>query len=150
MSMFHDVHRELLGGDDPFHAFRLLQGFPNETLRANRALWQLGQTVRASATLRQIVAGTPAREVTRALEATAEGRTFLAALGAYLEEFGKRGSDFADADRPSWLEDPTPAIKALQGYVAGASADPEEERALLAAARDELLARTRARYAPFI
>src|SRR3954452_14344142 len=31
MSMFHDVHRELLGGDDAFDAFRLLQGFENET-----------------------------------------------------------------------------------------------------------------------
>jgi pyruvate,water dikinase len=145
MSMFHEVHRDLLGGDDAFDVFRLLQGYENETLRANRALWRLSRSVVASPALRRIVEETPAREVMQALEGADEGRAFLAELGAYLAKFGKRGSDFLDLDRPSWIEDPTPAIEALQGYVAGSGADPEEERARLAAARDELLARTRAR-----
>ncbi|MGN6811840.1 MAG: PEP-utilizing enzyme [Thermomicrobiales bacterium] len=145
MSLFQDVHRDLLGGDDAFDAFRLLQGFDNETLRANRALWRLSQSVTASPELRRLVLETPAADVPAALASAAGGPAFLVKLDAYLDEFGKRGSNFADVDQPSWRENPTPAIEALKGYIVGDGADPEEERAALAASREELLARTRER-----
>jgi phosphohistidine swiveling domain-containing protein len=149
MSLFQDAYRELFGDDDAFDAFRLLQGFENETLRANRALWQLSQSAAATPEVRRIIEATPSSEVTTALAGSEQGCVFLTVLDAYLDEFGRRGSDFADLDRPSWLEDPTPAIEALRGYLAEPGADPEEERAMLAAARDELLARTRARLAGY-
>jgi phosphohistidine swiveling domain-containing protein len=144
-SLFQDVHRDLLGGDDAFDAFRLLQGFDNETLRANRALWRLSRSVVALPELRRLVLATPAADVPAALAGAAGGPAFLVELDAYLEEYGKRGSDFADLDQPSWRENPIPAIEALKGYVASDGADPEEERVALAASREELLARTRER-----
>ncbi|HEX5502796.1 MAG TPA: PEP-utilizing enzyme [Thermomicrobiales bacterium] len=145
MSSFTDLYRDLFGGDDAFDALRLVQGFENETLRANRAGWVLGRSAAASSTVRHLLEATPSPDVVAALGQSDAGRSFLAALRGYLAEFGRRGSDFIDLDRPSWLEDPTPVIDVIKGYLTGPGADPEEERARLAASREAHLAATRAR-----
>lgn len=145
MSSFTDLYRDLFGGDDAFDALRLVQGFENETLRANRAGWMLGRAAAASPAVRQLIEATPSPDVVAALGQSDAGRLFLAALRDYLAQFGRRGSDFIDIDRPSWLEDPTPVIDVIKGYLAGPDSDPEEERVRLAASREALLADTRTR-----
>jgi pyruvate,water dikinase len=145
MSSFTDLYRDLFGGDDAFDALRLVQGLENETLRANRASWVLGRAAAASPTVRQLIEATPSPDVVAALGQSDAGRAFLAELRRYLSEFGRRGCDFLDLDRPSWIEDPTPVIDAIKGYLSGPDADPEEERARLAASREAHLAATRTR-----
>lgn len=145
MSYFQDIYRDLLGADDEFDALRLLQGFENETLRTNRALWRLAQSARAARHVREIVETVPAAAIREALASSPEGLAFRAELEEFLHEFGKRGNDFFDLDRPSWLEDPTPALVALRAFLASDAADPEEERQRLAESRERLLAATRQR-----
>src|SRR5206468_3241356 len=47
MSLFEDLHRELLGADDGFEAYRLLQGQSNKSLEADRALYELSRSALA-------------------------------------------------------------------------------------------------------
>jgi len=145
MSLFQDLYRDLFADDDPFSAHRLLQGLDNETLRANRDLWQLSRRALAAPTVRRVLQDRPNDEVVAALEGVDEGRAFLGALRAYLAEHGRRGSDFFDLDRPSWIEDPTPVIDTLKGYVANADYDVEAQEAALAAERERLVAAARER-----
>lgn len=145
MSLFQEAYRDLLGGDDEFDAFRLLQGFENETTRANRALWRLAQSAKAAPEVLRAIETVPGDRLRAALADSAAGRAFLPELEAFLHEFGRRGTDFFDLDRPAWIEDPTPAIVALRAFLASDAPDPEEERRQLAASRDRLLATVRER-----
>lgn len=144
-SIFQDLYRDLFEDDDPFSAHRLLQGLDNETLRANRELWQLSRQALAVPAVRRMLVERPSGEVVDALAGSSEGRAFLVALRAYLDEHGRRGSDFFDFDRPSWIEDPTPVIDNLKGYVTSTAYDPEAQEAALAAERERLIAAARAR-----
>ncbi len=145
MSLFQDLYRDLFADDDPFAAHRLLQGLDNETLRANRDLWHLSRRALAAPTVRRILADRPSSAVVAALEGSDEGRAFLVALRAYLAEHGRRGSNFFDLDRPSWLEDPAPVIDTLKGYLGNADYDVEVQEADLAAERERLVAAARER-----
>ena len=145
MSLFQDLYRDLFEDDDPFNAHRLLQGLDNETLRANRDLWQLSRRALAAPTVRQVLEERPSGAVVAALEGSDEGRAFLAALRAYLDEHGRRGNDFFDLDRPSWIEDPAPVIDNLKGYLANADYDVAAQEANLAAERERLTAAARER-----
>jgi len=78
-----------------------------------------------------------------ALEGSDEGRAFLVALRAYLDEHGRRGSNFFDLARPSWIEDPAPVIDNLKGYLGNADYDVEAQEADLAAERERLTAAAR-------
>jgi phosphohistidine swiveling domain-containing protein len=145
MSLFQDLYRDLFADDDPFSAHRLLQGLDNETLRANRDLWHLSRRALAAPSVRRVLNDRPSGAVVAALDGTDEGRAFLVALRAYLDEHGRRGSDFFDLDRPSWLEDPTPVIDNLKGYISNPDYDPVAQEANLAAERERLLTAARER-----
>ena len=150
MSLFQDLYRDLFEDDDPFNAHRLLQGLDNETLRANRDLWHLSRRALAAPTVRRVLEAHPSDAVVAALEGSDEGRAFLVALRAYLDEHGRRGSNFFDLDRPSWIEDPAPVIDNLRGYLGNADYDVEAQEADLAAERERLttVARERLRGYP--
>ena len=145
MSLFQEFYRDLFEDDDPFNAHRLLQGLGNETVRANRELWRLSRRALAVPEVGRVFEERPAAEIAGALEGSTEGRAFLAALRAYLDEHGRRGGDFLDLDRPSWVEDPTPVLDSLKGYVANAEYDLEAQEAGLAAERERLVAAARER-----
>lgn len=71
------------------------------------------------------------------------GRNFLIAFRGYLEEFGWRSDVFELAD-PSWREDPTVPLNAIQGYMRlDDSDDPELKYQQAKARREELLAKAR-------
>src|SRR6185312_60318 len=114
MSLFDELYADLFGDSDTFAAYTLLQGFDNKTVEANRALWQLGRTARASDTARRILEEQAAAQVIPMLEASAEGRAFLADLHAYLETYGKRGNTWFMLAETPWIDDPTPVIRTLK------------------------------------
>jgi pyruvate,water dikinase len=81
------------------------------------ALWRTAQQVRADAASlnhsAQANAATLAREyLDGSLPSTAQ-----AAIGAFLDRYGMRGLGEIDLGRPRWREDPTPLIRAIQGYL---------------------------------
>jgi pyruvate,water dikinase len=143
MSQFADLVQTLYPDADPFRAYRLLQGLDNQTLRTSRALWQLSRRALAAPRTRATLLESAMHEIPAALSAFAEGRTFLGELDAYLQEYGRRG-DRWDLAEPSWIEDPTPALKMLRDYVLQPERDLEMEMAPVAAEREQLVAEARA------
>jgi pyruvate,water dikinase len=138
ISVFEEFYRDLFGSDGAFDAYRLLQGLDNKTVETGRELWRLSRRALETPEVRKVLEQNAAADVVPALEASAEGREFLAELGAYLDEYGQRG-DLWGVSYPTWAEEPTPAIKMLKDYVAQPGGGPEEELATLAAERGRLL-----------
>ena len=140
IGQFAKLHRELFGGGS-LAAFRLLKGLENETVRAGRALWQLGRAAMGSPEVRAALEKEDCDPLEE-LAASAQGRDFLAQLESYLQEFGQRG-DGLRPDRPSWLEDPAPVLADLRGFVAQSDRDLEAEMAATGAERERLVGEAR-------
>ena len=74
-----------------------------------------------------------------ALDATAEGRQFLADLRAFLDDFGWRSDGIYEVADPTWREDPTIPLNTIQGYLAlDDEHNPEHTLARATARREEL------------
>lgn len=144
-SMFEDLYKELFGEENGLEAYRLLQGFDNKTLEADRVLWQLSRAALARPAVRKVIEERATADVVPELERSVEGRAFLDELYAYLEEYGQRSDKFDTIGSPSWIEDPTPAIKNLKDYVGQHGRDPEAELAALDAEREWLVSKARER-----
>jgi phosphohistidine swiveling domain-containing protein len=144
VSLFDEFYRDLFGDENPFAAYALVQGFDNLTVRAGTELWKLSRKAQASPVVRAVLEEREAEGVLSALEETEDGRAFLVDLHAYLSEYGQRGSIWG-LSYPSWIEDPTPAIKSLKDYITQPDRDPEHELAQLAAEREQLIAAARER-----
>jgi phosphohistidine swiveling domain-containing protein len=149
MSQFEDLYGELFAGATPLDALRLLQGFDNQTLAGDRALWQLSRAALTMPTVRQVLGERGAADVIPALEQSGEGRGFLADLRAYLSQYGQRLNVFGGLTAPSWMEDPTPAIECLKAYLTRPDTRPEAEQAGLAAEREQAVAQARAKLAGY-
>ena len=153
LSELDELHRQLLGGDEAtgaFDAYRLVAGFPNKTVEVGHALWKLSRTVRARPeVLATLVSRWPSTgDALAALAGTPEGAEFLVQFRRYLEDYGQRGDKFFDLDRPSWVEDPTPALDRLRAYVAqDDDEDPAAARRELAEGREQARALVRERLA---
>jgi pyruvate,water dikinase len=148
-SELDDFYQEHLAPDDPTEPFLLLHGFPTRSFDAQVGLWRLSRMVRASPALTRLVTDTPPGELPARLAITSEGRTFRAALAAYLDEFGWRRDGMLELSEPTWRDDPRGALGAIQGYLAvDDDSGPEERLRAAASLREQLHARARARLAP--
>ena len=149
MSLFDDLYAELLGGEDRYGAFRLLQGFDNLSLVADRALYALSRRALASDSVRGILETVAADRVVEELAESDDGQAFLAELDAFLAEHGRRSSLYVTVSAPSWIEDPTPLITVLQDAVTQPERDPLARLAELAEEREQLTADARTRLEEF-
>lgn len=145
IGMFADLYADLFGAERAQEADRLLQGFDNKSLEADRELWRLSRAARATPHVREALTWCATHEVAPMLVLSEPGRAFLAELRAYLEVYGRRGDARAIIGAPSWIEDPAPVIKRLQEYVIQPDRDLAAELAALAAERERLLAEARER-----
>ncbi len=150
---FSDLYRELFEAEgeekgevekaaDPFERLKLIQGIASKTTEMGLALWKLGESM--SASVRELLISAQPAAAIETLEAVEEGRSFLAELANFLEEYGHRGNHWGP-QYATWIEDPTPVIEILQGYLADADADPERDFAVRAAEREEAVAEIRRR-----
>jgi hypothetical protein len=149
MSLFDDLYAELLGGDDRYGAFRLLQGQDNLSLVVDRALYALSRRALASDAVREVLETVAADQVVDELGESEEGRAFLGELDGFLAEHGRRASLYVTVSAPSWIEDPTPLITVLQDAVTQPERDAHGKLEELAAERERLTAEARDRLAEF-
>jgi pyruvate,water dikinase len=145
ISLFEELYRDLFGEATAFDAYRLLQGFDNLTVQTGRALWELSREGLQIPEVRRVLEEESAANVIPALEQTPEGRAYLEKIRAYLKENGRRGGEVVEFADPSWIEDPTPAIKVLKDYAGQPERHLLEEAAALAAEREEAIAEVRER-----
>ncbi|HMM43043.1 MAG TPA: PEP-utilizing enzyme, partial [Thermomicrobiales bacterium] len=149
LTLFEELYVELFDEADRLVPYKLLQGMDNKTVEGGLALWRLSQQAAATPSVRRIVEEVPADQVVAALQTSDEGRVFLADLSAYLDEYGRRSDFWWDVSRPSWIEDPSPAIEMMKGYLARPERNPDLEQAALAAEREQLVAEARERLAMY-
>jgi phosphohistidine swiveling domain-containing protein len=148
ISLFDEMYKDLFQPDSPLRAFKLLQGFDNKTLEADRALWKLSRSVLANQQVRDIFESSSPEEVVPALQRLPEAQEFLAELDTYLDEYGRRGDHWSIAS-PTWRENPITVIWNLQDYVAQKDRNPDLELAALIAERDQLTAEAREQIAAY-
>ena len=149
MSLFDDFYLETLGTEDRYETMRLLEGFENMTVRADHALYLLSRKALALPQVKAVLEGSPAADVRAALERSDAGRAFLTELAAYLRLYGRRTTMFILLTAPSWIEEPTPVITALQDLITHPDHDPYDHLAGLAAEREQLVAAARERLAGY-
>lgn len=135
MSQFGELFEDLLPGQASLQVYRLLQGFDNKTLESDRALWALSREARAVPAVVVALGSLPPAQILASLRGERQAQGFLKALDAYLDQFGRRASQWSLHD-VSWLEDPTPVLSSLKEYVQAPPVDPLEEMTKLAGERE--------------
>lgn len=129
---FAALYAEAVPGADEMEPYRCLQGIPNKSLEADRALWELAQAARANPPVATaLMTGAPA-DALDALDRTADGRSWRERFEAFLDEYGHR-AQWMDLSSPTWVEAPAFAVENLRRYLSGDAADPEGQRERLLA-----------------
>lgn len=144
--MFEKLCKELLGMDDTdpnFH--KLLRGFDNKVFQVDRRLWEFSLRARELGLEKVFLEAQPQDYLAR-LEASEQGRRFLAEFRAFLDEDGWRAQRMSEFINPTWIEDPTPALVYIRQFlVKGGDFNLDRERERLAEERkrmeEEVLAR---------
>jgi len=133
--------RERFGIGDTSPEFqKLMVGFDNKVFQINKRLWQFGQDAMKRGLADIFITSEP-REVIPKLEQSEAGREWLKGLREWLWEDGWRVDRPAEINIPTWLEDPTPAIQGIKGFLAkGGGFDLDETREKLAKEREEAVA----------
>lgn len=139
-----EFYSERFTGGSALAAYDLLSGLSNKTVESGALLWKLSRKVLSSSSLHQVLSLPHTTQVLTQLASTAEGRTFLADLQAYLQEYGQRGAMWG-LRYPTWIEDPTPVLNTLRDYCNQPKRDLTQEMADLAAKRRQCIAETRQR-----
>jgi len=96
---------------------KLISGMTgNVTMETNKHLWDLAQKAKASPTVTDLLRRYGEEEARKQLEQTPEGQAFLDALERFLSEYGHREIRM-DILYPTWVEDPSPVLGFLRGYL---------------------------------
>jgi pyruvate,water dikinase len=107
--LLHDMYVGLLGKADELEPYRLIEGLPNETLAADKTLWEVANLARA-VDVADVITELPARVALERLRGSHHGREVLAELEQYLRRYGGRSrlhelSEPRDAERPELVLD---------------------------------------------
>ena len=149
ISEWDELYRGLFPDSGPLDSYKLLEGMPNMTVEVGQELWQLSRRALATDEVRRVLEDVPSSEVPAALEASAEGRAFLADLREYLDHYGRRADKWT-ITAPSWTEDPTPAIESLRDFARRSDADaPGVMTQLASVGRERAIAEARERLAGY-
>ena len=121
-----------------------MQGEPNKSLEADRALWDLAREAQAAPAVAAVLAAGSPADALDALDHSPEGRAWRERFEAFLDEYGHRAQAM-DLSSPTWVEEPSFAVENLRRYLAVDAADPEGQRERLRAEAEALVRGARER-----
>jgi pyruvate,water dikinase len=139
ISQFDELYQDLFEQENALGGFRLLQGFDNKTLEADRALWTLSQQALQNSTVKTLIESNAPHHIIAALSSESEAQAFMQSFHEFMEQYGQRANLWG-LDEISWIEDPTTVLKNLKEYVMEPPGDPLHEMKRLADARDKAIA----------
>jgi pyruvate,water dikinase len=114
-------------------------------METNKKIWRLAQEAKASPRVRALLSGRQGAGWREKLSADGEGRIFLAALDAFLEQYGHREVRM-DILYPTWSQDPAPVLQFIRGYFdADEKSSPFAQEARLVVEREQLAQEVSAR-----
>jgi phosphohistidine swiveling domain-containing protein len=136
---------EVIGEVDPALVGRILISVKDRNWDSLEALWKLKEQVKADSELKAIFeAGETASAIMPGLAKSEKGKAFLADVDAYCKEYGVKPSLYPhEYVNKLWVEDPTPAVETIKGYLAADYDFPSEFQRMVDdhhAAIDELKA----------
>jgi phosphohistidine swiveling domain-containing protein len=111
---------QVIGEVDPALVGRILISIKDRNWDSLEALWRLKEKVKADPELKALFdAGETAMEIMPELKKSAKGRVFVADVEAYNKEYGVKASLYPhEYVNKLWVEDPTPAVETIKGYLA--------------------------------
>jgi pyruvate,water dikinase len=134
--------------DDPNEAFQLMQGYRTKSVDAAKGLWRLSRIVKDSPALTRVFETLEPGAMLPALDATPEGKAFVAELRTYLNEYGWRSDGIYEIADATWREDPSIPLNTIQGYLRlGEDANPERTLERATQKREELTRAAKAKLA---
>jgi pyruvate,water dikinase len=140
---FQAAVKEVIGDVDPTLIGRILISNKDRNWDSLEAMWKLKEKVKADPDLKAIFdAGETASAIMPALEATEKGRAFMADVHAYAKEYGYKAIFPHEYINKLWVEDVTPIIETIKGYLASDYDFPSAYKHVLddqKAAIDELM-----------
>lgn len=148
IGLFDEIYTDLFGAKSSLESMRLLQGTPTSTTRMGQELWRLSRVAIDVPAVRAIIEERAAADVVPALERDPACAAFLTELRAFLSEYGHR-AEIWGISHPSWIEDPSPAIKSLKDFLSQPGRDLAAELQELAVERDRLIAEARQQLAGY-
>tara|TARA_B100000609_G_C17222673_1_gene441573 strand:+ start:12850 stop:15582 length:2733 start_codon:yes stop_codon:yes gene_type:complete len=87
----------------------------NVTTEMDLRVADLAEVARAHPAVMSALREDPTKRVLETLSALEGGEVFLAALQAFMDEYGMRGPSEIDVTRARWVEEPTPLLQMLAG-----------------------------------
>jgi phosphohistidine swiveling domain-containing protein len=122
---------EVIGEVDGALLGRIQISIEDRNLDSIEALWKLKEKVKASAALlATFEQGETTKQILPALESTEQGRAFLKDIQAYAHEFGYKTLNSHEFMYKLWVEDVTPIVETIKGYVASDYDFPSEYQAI--------------------
>ena len=139
---FSAIYTQVAGPATEMDPYRCLQGLPNKSLEADRALWELARDA-APAVAEALLGGAPADGL-EALDRSPEGRAWRERFESFLDRYGQRAQAM-DLAAPTWVEEPSFAVETVRRFLSAGAGDPEGQRERLLAESEALVAAARAR-----
>jgi pyruvate,water dikinase len=138
---FLDGFLGLIAPGQGLRSAQFLRGFPSRTLDAEAELDAIAARARASASLRALIAATPAEQLLPVLPDSAEGRNLRDALQRYFARYGHQiySLDFAE---PTLVDAPLPVLLGLKALVQQPGQGALARQEAVARERDHLAAAT--------
>ena len=115
----------------------LTQGYPNATVDAAQAQWELAQIASRSAEMRDLIVDGDLSSVQQALRQTVGGSEFLSAFDDFLLRFGWRSEGW-EAGLPTWREKPERPLGVIRRMITDGTASPALALDEVARRRQEL------------
>jgi pyruvate,water dikinase len=116
---FGAVVGELIPDADPTVVGRIMVSIEDRNWDAIEGLWQLKEQVKGDADLKALFdAGDTAAQIMPILKANEKGKVFMEDVYAYAEEYGYKAIHSHEFIEKLWVEDVTPIIETVKGYLA--------------------------------
>ncbi|GAB4482174.1 MAG: hypothetical protein Kow0088_24960 [Anaerolineales bacterium] len=124
---FQILAKELIPDVDGALLGRILISLEDRNWDSVRELWQLKEEVKANPELKQVFdSKETASAIIPALQGTPSGRAFMDKVQAYLKEYGYKPLYTHEYIYKLWVEDPTPCVETIKGYLVSDYNFPEE------------------------
>ena len=112
-----DLYGKVMSPEDPTESYQILQGYHTRPVDSAHGLWKLSRVAKSNPVLHKAFDENKSSGLMKALEATDDGRSFLAQLDEYLYDFGWRSDAVYDLADVPWHEDPSIPLGNIARYV---------------------------------
>lgn len=123
---------------------QFLRGYDTRMLETDRMLYELAMKARDGGIAELLSDGVSIAN----LRANPDAADWLIDFDEFLNVYGWRTEGMADPDLAPWIEDPTPALRVISGFLTGEPQDFDAIRAANERDREEAIATARAGLAP--